>query len=212
MQTSVSDPATLDKEILQAEAQLRTLIRQRDHAGRACADVDPSDSAPAPETTLRRQQHMRRGIIPYLRDYNWRVVLTAPVIYATVVPLALLDLSLSLYQRICFPGYRIERVKRSEFIVIDRHQLAYLNTLEKLNCVFCGYANGLLAYAHEIASRTERFWCPIKHAAMARGAHSRTAAFVEFEDGAAYRNRQRENAAHSKSMSCGPGGCDSCKL
>jgi len=212
MATTVSNTDTLDKEISQVEAQLRELTRQRAHADRACADTALPDEKTSADTTLRRQQHLRRGIIPYLRDYNWRVILTAPVIYATAIPLAFLDLSLTLYQWICFPAYRIKRVKRSEFIVIDRHQLAYLNTLEKLNCVFCGYANGLLAYAHEIASRTERFWCPIKHAAMTRGQHRRTSAFVEYEDGAGYRNLQRDNAARSRSAPCGPGGCDACKL
>jgi hypothetical protein len=50
-------------------------------------------------------------------------------------------------------------------ISFDRRKLAYLNAIEKLNC---DYANGILTYAREIASRTEQFWCPIKHAAMPR--------------------------------------------
>ena len=30
------------------------------------------------------------------------------------------------------------RVRRSRYFVIDRHHLAYLNGIEKLNCVYCG--------------------------------------------------------------------------
>jgi hypothetical protein len=115
-------------------------------------------------------------------------ILTAPVIYAMVIPIALLDLFFSVYQAICFPVYGVPRVSRQACIVIDRHHLGYLNGLEKLNCVYCGYANGVLAYAREIAARSEQYWCPIKHARVALGAHARYATFMEygggnFEDG-----------------------------
>lgn len=107
-------------------------------------------------------------------------VLTAPVIYAMVIPIALLDLFFSVYQAICFPVYGIPRVSRRAFVVIDRHHLEVLDWFEKLNCVYCGYANGVLAYAREIAARTEQYWCPIKHARTALGAHARYAAFMEY--------------------------------
>jgi hypothetical protein len=53
--------------------------------------------------------------------------------------------------------------------------------------VYCGYGNGVIAYAREITARTEQFWCPIKHAQRARGAHHRTEAFFDYGDVAAYR-------------------------
>ena len=56
------------------------------------------------------------------------------------------------------------QVKRSEYVIIDRNHLSYLNLIEAFNCVYCGYANGVIAYVREIASRTEQHWCPIKHA------------------------------------------------
>jgi hypothetical protein len=31
-----------------------------------------------------------------------------------------------------------------------------------VNCVYCGYFNGLIAYVQEIAARTEQFWLPHK--------------------------------------------------
>lgn len=76
------------------------------------------------------------------------------------------------------PLYRISEVDRSDFITVDRHRLAYRNVIEKLNCVFCGYANGVLTYAREIAARTEQYWCPIKHASRILGTHSRYAEFL----------------------------------
>ena len=41
-------------------------------------------------------------------------------------------------------------------MVIDRYALSYLNVIEKLNCVYCEYVNGLIAYVQEIAARTEQ--------------------------------------------------------
>jgi hypothetical protein len=34
-------------------------------------------------------------------------------------------------------------------------RLAYLNTIEKVGCIYCSYANGLLGLITEIAARTE---------------------------------------------------------
>src|SRR5258708_15800477 len=111
------------------------------------------------------------------------------MVYSLVVPIALLDLWVSAYQRVCFPIYGIDRVKRSAYVVIDRHHLAYLNGIEKANCVFCGYANGVLAYVREVAARTEQYWCPIRHAKRVRAPHVLYRNFVDFGDAEGYRRR-----------------------
>jgi len=89
--------------------------------------------------------------------------LTAPFIYAVIVPVLLLDLIMELYHRFSFPIYGLELVRRGAYIRIDRHKLAYLNWFEKLNCLYCGYVNGFLRYAGEIAHRSEWYWCGIMH-------------------------------------------------
>ncbi|OWY10010.1 hypothetical protein B6V74_08375 [Thioclava sp. F42-5] len=124
----------------------------------------------------------RVGLLRFLSYARPMVILTAPVIYSLIVPFVLLDLFVSLYQAICFPIYRIAKVKRSDHIVVDRQHLAYLNALQKLNCVYCGYCNGLLSYVREIAGRTEQYWCPIKHAHQVKGPHLRYRDFVEYTD------------------------------
>ncbi|WP_219893717.1 hypothetical protein [Aquisediminimonas profunda] len=116
-------------------------------------------------------------------------LLTAPVIYSLILPLVLIDIWASIYQRICFPVYKIPLVQRSDFIAFDRQHLAYLNWIEALNCGFCGYANGLVAYLREISSRTEQYWCPIKHAIRISDPHSRYRDFLEYGDAAGYRER-----------------------
>jgi hypothetical protein len=141
-----------------------------------------------------RQLHrtLRASLLRYLWETPWRHLLVAPVIYAMVVPFALLDLSLTAYQHICFRAWGIGRVARRDYIVLDRHRLGYLNAIERLNCLYCSYANGLLGYAREIAGRTEQFWCPIRHATAIRGPHAHYKAFVNYGDAEGYRTRLEE--------------------
>ena len=77
----------------------------------------------------------------------WRHALSFPFIWLPIISIIFLDLMVSLYQLICFPLYGLEKVKRAEYILIfDRAKLKYLNPLEKVDCIYCGYANGLLLY------------------------------------------------------------------
>ena len=94
---------------------------------------------------LRRHRELRQKLLPYVLGANPLVILTAPVIYAGIVPFLLLDLFVSVYQAVCFPIYGIAKVKRADYLVFDRDHLAYLNALEKLNCAYCSYANGIVA-------------------------------------------------------------------
>ena len=134
----------------------------------------------------RRHAELKARLAPYLLQVRPKVLITAPVIYSLIVPFVLLDIFVSLYQAICFPVYGIRKVERRAYIVFDRHLLAYLNAIEKLNCLYCSYANGLLAYVREIASRTEQYWCPIKHARRIAGAHPRYPGFFEYGDAEGY--------------------------
>jgi hypothetical protein len=98
----------------------------------------------------------------------------------------MLDLFLFVYQSICFPIYRIPKVRRSAYLIFDRQDLPYLNIIEKFNCFYCAYGNGLSGWAREITARTEQYWCPIKHARRIRAAHDRYPRFFEFGDAESY--------------------------
>ncbi|MET0014796.1 MAG: hypothetical protein ABW082_14620 [Sedimenticola sp.] len=135
------------------------------------------------------QRSYRTGLWRYLREAKLRHVLTAPLIYALIIPVSLMDLLVSIYQQVCFRVYDVPLVRRSEYLAIDRHQLAYLNVIEKFNCFYCSYANGVIAYSREVGARTEQFWCPIKHARRTRDAHGRTERFLDYGDAEAYRRR-----------------------
>jgi hypothetical protein len=128
----------------------------------------------------------RTGIWAYIRHAPIRIIVTAPVIYGLIIPLVLLDLALMVFQQICFRAYGVALVRRRDYLVIDRHRLSYLNGIEKLNCVYCGYANQLLEYAREVAGRTEQFWCPIKHARRSPDPHRHMPQFVDYGDADGY--------------------------
>jgi hypothetical protein len=118
------------------------------------------------------QRQLKTGFFKWFRQSQSHNIVTAPIIYNVIIPMALIDLWVTIYQLICFPLYRVPRVRRSMYIIIDRHHLHYLNIIEQLNCIYCGYVGGVIAYVRAIAARTEQYWCPIKHAPQAGGSPS----------------------------------------
>jgi hypothetical protein len=141
------------------------------------------------EWIQHEQKTLVKKIIPFIRESSWPVILTAPIIWAVLPAALLLDLALTLYQSVCFPIYGIPWVKRGDYVMFDRRALPYLNIIEKVNCGYCAYFNGLAAYAQEIGGRTEQYWCPIKYARKVTTLHNRYAKFIEYGDGAGYRDR-----------------------
>ena len=136
---------------------------------------------------LEQQRRFKTGAIAYLLTANWLSVLTAPVIYALLFPILLLDLCITIYQHICFRAYGLARVRRGDYFVYDRTHLAYLNLIEKINCAYCSYGNGVMAYGREVVARTEQYWCPIKHARKIMGAHPYYTGFVDFGNAQSYK-------------------------
>jgi hypothetical protein len=134
-------------------------------------------------------RNLRQRVPAFIRESRPLNVLSAPIVYSLIVPVAILDVWVTAYQLVCFPLFGIGRVRRSTYVTIDRHHLSYLNVIEKLNCVFCGYANGVFAYTREVAGRTEQYWCPIKHATRVRGPHPHYHEFVDFGDARGYRQQ-----------------------
>ena len=168
----------LQQEIATRQAELR--FRLENHRVRFEREV------------LARHRQLKIGLLRYLAGTSWRHLLSAPVIYSMIVPLLVLDLGVSLYQMLCFPLYRIPKVKRGDYFAFDREQLAYLNLIEKINCGYCSYGNGLIAYVQEIVARTEQYWCPIKHARRLQGSHARYPGFLDYGDAEAYRKELTE--------------------
>lgn len=140
------------------------------------------------EEVRRAHRAFKQSIPAFIWESSVASLLTAPVIYSLLLPFIVLDVWVTLYQWVCFPVYGIARVPRRRYFVIDRHKLAYLNGIEKVNCVYCGYANGVVAFVCEVAARTEEYWCPIKHARAIPTPHTRYHLFFDYGDAKAYRH------------------------
>ena len=168
-----------ERELEEAFAQQRAKLGFGLERGRAVFEAE----------IIRRHKEMRRHLAKYIFTARPLVVLTAPLIYSLIIPFIILDVWVSIYQAICFRVYGIQQVKRSKYLIFDRAALQYLNALEKINCAYCSYCNGVAAHVREVASRTEQYWCPIKHAKRVVGAHPRYALFQDYGDGEQYRER-----------------------
>ena len=149
---------------------------------------------------LAFQRSHKQGTWNYLRNARTSHLLSAPIVYSLVIPIAILDLMVSFYQLICFRIYDIPLVQRSKYVIIDRHKLAYLNPIEKLNCIFCGYGNGIIEYAREVTARTEHYWCPIKHARRTPDPHRLIECYVDYGDVDSYKSELKNIRKSLRSM------------
>ncbi|KIM11545.1 MAG: hypothetical protein KU37_04900 [Sulfuricurvum sp. PC08-66] len=167
-------------KIKELESELESQIQEEyDHF--AC------EIAKKREEIRERYQRDKISTLRYILSTPLWFFLTVPVIWGVLIPALFLDAVVTFYQWFCFPIYKIQKVKRSDYITYDRHKLDYLNTLEKINCLYCSYFNGLMAYVSEVSARTEQFWCPIRHAKRIKSMHSRYANFIEYGDSKSYR-------------------------
>ena len=138
--------------------------------------------------------------LEYLSSQPIPVTLTIPFIWSMIIPIVVIDLMVTIYQSICFPIYKIPKVKRKEYVVLDRYNLFYLGSVEKINCLYCEYFNGVLSYIREIAARTEQFWCPIKHSKLLKDKHSRYGKFFDYGDYLKYKKELTDRRRNFKDL------------
>lgn len=119
-------------------------------------------------------------------------IISTPFILGVFPFLVLLDIAVEIYHRICFPLYNIKYVKRSNYIIIDRHKLKYLSLKQKFFCVYCGYANGLFAYVSNIAFETENYWCKIKHNTYKGVSKDMHKNYLEYGDAKAHKKLNKD--------------------
>ncbi|KEJ88131.1 hypothetical protein [Sulfitobacter donghicola] len=146
------------------------------------------------EDVKRQHEAAKEPILSYLSNASPLMILLTPIIYSVLIPFLILDLFVTLYQAICFPLFGIEKARRSDFMAFERKDLSYLNGIEKVNSMYGSYANGLLAYAADVAGRSEAHWCPIRHARRMQGQHVHYTNFMAYGDAEAYqRMKNNEN-------------------
>lgn len=90
-------------------------------------------------------------------------VVSGVVITSMVIPLLIVDVFCSFYHAVYFRLNGIPLISRKKYIVIDRGRLPKLNWLQWWNCIYCDYANGLIAWTKAVINTTEVYNCAIKH-------------------------------------------------
>jgi hypothetical protein len=115
----------LERQLEAALAKRRIELNYKVHDGVVCFE----------QVVIARHRLLKARLLRYMLGARPAMILTAPAIYALVIPLLLLDLFVAIYQTVCFPVYGIPRVHRSDYLAFDRGQLAYLNAVEKLNAL-----------------------------------------------------------------------------
>jgi hypothetical protein len=181
-----SQLAVLMEKMRSVEAEIETELARRQEELRFRFE---NNRIVFEDEVLRVHRAIKTRVSRYLSQANPLVMLTAPVIYSLLIPIALLDIFVIIYQATCFPVYKIPQVRRRDYLIFDRHHLAYLNIIEKINCAYCSYANGAISFAREVAARTEEYWCPIKHARRILGPHPHYQGFADFGDADEYRKQ-----------------------
>ncbi|HSR74076.1 MAG TPA: hypothetical protein VLL31_04465 [Sulfurovum sp.] len=141
---------------------------------------------------LAKQKENMKNLLSWFREVPLLHLLTAPLIYAMVIPAIIFDVLLFVYQQVAFRVFKFEFIKRSDYMHFDHHYLGYLNAIEKLNCLYCSYFNGLMLYASAIAGRTELYFCPIKHAKKVVAQHMYYDEFLSYGDEEDYQEKLKE--------------------
>jgi len=81
------------------------------------------------ENVIIQHKGYAKHLFNYIIDEKLKNILSIPFMWMCIIPVALMDITISLYQEICFPIYGIPKVKRQDYIVFDRQYLNYLNII-----------------------------------------------------------------------------------
>ena len=194
----------MDKRVNEIIAQIKTLedelLEELQHKEKEFFYKIENEKIKFEEEVIKKGRMKIISSIQYLSSFPVLALFTIPFIWGMMLPTFVVDIFASIYQSICFPIYKIPKVKRKEYVVMDRYNLFYLDRVEKVNCWYCEYFNGVIAYVREIAARTEQFWCPIKHSKVLKERHSRYEMFFDFGDFMRYREELKRRRSDFKDI------------
>ena len=143
------------------------------------------------EMFLKQKENMK-SLWEWFAETPILNLMSSPVVYMMVFPAMLLDAMLFVYTNVVSRVFKFDFPERKAYVVFDRQYLGYLNSMEKLNCMYCAYFNGLMAYAAAIAGRTEFYFCPIKHAKKIAYKHEYYDAFLGYGDEDNYQDKLKK--------------------
>lgn len=82
----------------------------------------------------------------HIKRIGWLRTLSGAFAMFLCIPglmIAHLTFTVLLYQWLVCPLLGIKHVRWKDYVIIDRHRIKALSRIDRLNCKFCGYANGL---------------------------------------------------------------------
>ena len=144
------------------------------------------------------QKKFKIPLPKYFLKPVFRHALSIPFIYSMIIPAVILDIFLFVFQQTALRLYRVPLVRRRDYLNLDRRHLEYLNIMQKFNCIYCSYINGLFAFAVEVAGRTEKYWCPIKSARPKTWEHNWEKHFSDYGDPKWFKNTFNDTADFKK--------------
>jgi hypothetical protein len=81
----------------------------------------------------------------HVRRIGWvRTALGGGLMYVSVLEFIFLHLTtiVVLYRWLLAPAFGLKRLRIRDYMLLDRSRIAGMRAFDKLNCEFCGYANG----------------------------------------------------------------------
>lgn len=100
----------------------------------------------------------------HVRRLGWTRVLVGGLSMYVTIPIIVffhLTIVVLLYQWTLRPLFGLERVHWANHVRLDRHRIAGLSPIDKFNCEFCGYANGLCTMLNKELDHLSRHSAPI---------------------------------------------------
>jgi hypothetical protein len=139
-------------------------------------------------------------VVPQKGKYLIKLnILTSPfaglAIYSMIFPIMIIDAWTQMYQLVYFGLRGIPMIRRKDYMMMDRFQLAGLNLPQKVNCWYCEYANGVIAWVKAVANQTEIYSCAIKHSVQPMG-HEHHEDFYSYDQFADVNTMEEEDSDH----------------
>ncbi len=102
-------------------------------------------AAAAPERGSKKKFIVKSIFIAHAQRIGWiRTTLGGFLQYLSVFEFIFLHLTviIVLYKWMLTPFFKLRRLRIRDFILLDRHRIEGMCLFDKVNCEFCGYANG----------------------------------------------------------------------
>ena len=109
-----------NKQIDELLERIQALQEQLEDEYRQSRETLQDKQRQLAEEVQRQQRRYKIGLFRFLLRSRLLVMLSAPVIYLGWIPFLLMDLFVTVYESICFPIYRIPKVRRRDYLVFAR--------------------------------------------------------------------------------------------